>query len=396
MKILPDQPHLDHLRQQAKDLLAGLRDSRPDASLADAQAALAQRYGFRTWTDLKAEVDTRRGTAPTADPELARMIAARYGLGEVTGAMRSLARADEVGRPWSLATRRPGAPSPEATDRWLVRSLDNWWPIVDVERELALRQAAAAEGVLVPAVVRSASGAVVESAGGQEWRVYEWLPSGPPLVAPVSAGTTYAVGGILAKLHRLRHPVDRISPWHVSRLSDVAWGDLVAKATAGDARWAPALAGMVPTLAGLETIRDDAPAAPVLSHNALGPGSVRRSAPSRLVVAGWEHAGGQPPAWELANALMDWAIDPGGGVNVAGARAMVGGYRDEAGSVPPLDLPAWHGAVTGLLNYVCGEVEYALDAKDPDERRHADRSVHHLLTHLPSRAGLERLLAALT
>jgi hypothetical protein len=29
MKTLPDNPNLDHLRRQAKDLLAGLRDSRP-------------------------------------------------------------------------------------------------------------------------------------------------------------------------------------------------------------------------------------------------------------------------------------------------------------------------------------------------------------------------------
>ena len=67
MKTLPDNPNLDHLRRQAKDLLAGLRDSRSEVSLADAQAALAQRYGFRTWTDLKAEVDRRRGQADVAD-----------------------------------------------------------------------------------------------------------------------------------------------------------------------------------------------------------------------------------------------------------------------------------------------------------------------------------------
>ncbi len=37
MKTLPDNPHLEHLRRQAKDLLAGLRDSDPNVSLADAQ-----------------------------------------------------------------------------------------------------------------------------------------------------------------------------------------------------------------------------------------------------------------------------------------------------------------------------------------------------------------------
>jgi hypothetical protein len=57
VKTLPDSPSLDHLRNQAKDLLAGLRDSDPGATLAHAQASLAEQYGFRSWTDLKAEVD---------------------------------------------------------------------------------------------------------------------------------------------------------------------------------------------------------------------------------------------------------------------------------------------------------------------------------------------------
>ena len=85
MKVLPDNPNLDHLRKQAKDLLAGLRDCDPGASLADAQASLAEQYGFRTWTDLKAEVDRQQGQADVADPILAREIACRFGLGEVTG-----------------------------------------------------------------------------------------------------------------------------------------------------------------------------------------------------------------------------------------------------------------------------------------------------------------------
>lgn len=98
MKTLPDNPNIAHLRQQAKDLLLGLRDSTPTASLADAQASLAEQYGFPSWTGLKAEVDRRHGQADIADPGLARAVAARFGLGEVTGQMRSTARADEIGR----------------------------------------------------------------------------------------------------------------------------------------------------------------------------------------------------------------------------------------------------------------------------------------------------------
>ncbi|GAB1512375.1 hypothetical protein JCM33774_44170 [Actinophytocola sp. KF-1] len=131
MKTLPDNPDLGHLKQQAKDLLAGLRDSDPATSLATAQKALAAQYGFRTWTDLKAEVDRTGGRAAIAGPALAQAIADRYDLGAVTGPMRSLARPDESGRAWSLETDR---------GRWVARTMDTWWPIVDVETRWRCRR----------------------------------------------------------------------------------------------------------------------------------------------------------------------------------------------------------------------------------------------------------------
>lgn len=386
MKTLPDNPNLDHLRRQAKDLHAGLRDTAPATSLADAQASLARQYGFRTWPDLVAEVERRRGAADVADEVLASAVAARYDLGEVTAPMRSVARSDSIGRRWSLETGR---------GRWAVRTLDAWWPIVDVETEVALQDAAAAAGVLLPAPVRSRSGAVVESIGGHRWRVNEWLHSGPPLSAPVSASVTYAVGGMLAKVHGLGMPVDRLSPWHARKLSDASWTGLVASAEARGADWAAALADAAAALTELETVGEGAPTAPpVLCHNNLTPGNVSLGRGGSLVVAGWEQAGGQPPAWELADALRSWALDPSGEVNVAGAGAMVAGYRAVAGAVPQLDLAAFRGTATGLVNYVAGQVEVALEAPDGEDRRYADRSVRHLLAHLPTRASFDRLLDA--
>jgi hypothetical protein len=107
MRTLPDNPHLDHLRQQAKDLLAGLREAEPSTSLSDAQTALARQYGFRTWTELKAEADRLRGGADIADDALAQAIASRYALGRVSGNMRSLAPANETGRPLDRPTVGP-------------------------------------------------------------------------------------------------------------------------------------------------------------------------------------------------------------------------------------------------------------------------------------------------
>jgi hypothetical protein len=63
MKRLPFRPNLDHLRQQAKELLVELRGHavRPDqVHLASAQRLLAARYGFASWPALKAHVDRLR------------------------------------------------------------------------------------------------------------------------------------------------------------------------------------------------------------------------------------------------------------------------------------------------------------------------------------------------
>jgi aminoglycoside phosphotransferase (APT) family kinase protein len=262
--------------------------------------------------------------------------------------------------------------------------MDTWWPIVPAEDDVALQEAAAAAGVLLPAPVRSRSGAVVESIGEHSWRVNEWAHSGPPLAAPAGATVTREVGGILATLHGLALPVDRISPWHRGRLSPVSWSRLAA--LAGGASWAAELAEAVPVLEELATIDDD-PTAPVLTHNTLGPGQVRRGR-GQLVVCAWEHAGGQPPSWELGGALVDWAIDLSTmRVNAVGARALVEGYRATAGALPALGMGMFRGAVTGLANYVFGQVEHALGAGGED-RRHADRRVRRVLTP----AALARLL----
>lgn len=381
MKTLPDNPDIAHLRQQAKDLLAGLRDIVPTTSLATAQKSLARQYGFPNWTDLKAEVDRMHGRADVADPALARAVGDAFGLG--TGEMRSVARPDDMGRQWSLTTDR---------GRWLVRTMDDWWPIVSHEQDVALQEAAAKAGVLLPAPVRSRAGNVAETVEGHVWRAYEWRHSGPPMAAPASAQVTREMGGIIATLHGLALPVDRVSPWHADRLTPVTWPELAATARDKGASWADELAAAVPVLEEHATI-DDQPGEPVLTHNTIGPGQVRRGPGGRLVVFAWEHAGGQPPSWELGNALMDWAVDAGRTVNVAGARAMVEGYRATAGSLPALDMTMFRGAVTGLANYVFGLCEYAIDAGDED-RRFADRGVRHVLTHLPTLATLERLLAA--
>ena len=57
MAELPDRPHLDWIRKQAKRRLIELRRVRADAQLADAQFDLAKDFGFSSWRELKAHVD---------------------------------------------------------------------------------------------------------------------------------------------------------------------------------------------------------------------------------------------------------------------------------------------------------------------------------------------------
>jgi Ser/Thr protein kinase RdoA (MazF antagonist) len=380
VKTLPDNPNLDHLRQQAKDLLTGLRDSRPQTTLSEAQAALAQQYGFRTWPDLKGEVDRRTGKADQADDALARAIAEAYELGKVTSPMRSIARPDDSGRRWSLDTER---------GRWEVRTMDDWWPIVDADTGVELQEAAAKAGIDLPLPVRSRNGSIIEKIGDHTWRVDEWVHAGPGLSAPVGSAAARRAGQIHATLHGLALPVDRISPYHARRISDESWPELVGRAKGAQASWARDLEIAAPNLADLERIGEGVESPePVLTHNALTPNNVRRAADGRLIVVGWEHVGGLPPSWELAFALQQWVLR-----NPTGARAMLDGYREVAGALPRLDLAMFRGATVSLANYVWGEVGYALAATTEADRQHGNRSVKHLLGGLPTRGELERLVA---
>jgi hypothetical protein len=90
MKRLPDRPDLDHLKKQAKDLLARFRQGEPEAlsrfrdvlpaargkddaaisalglRLHDAQSCIAREYGFASWADLKSFVEMRQARSADA------------------------------------------------------------------------------------------------------------------------------------------------------------------------------------------------------------------------------------------------------------------------------------------------------------------------------------------
>lgn len=72
-KVLPSRPSLDHLKHQARDLLKAQQEGNPEAAtrlarhvsrsapllrLRDAQFVVAREYGFDSWSQLRADVET--------------------------------------------------------------------------------------------------------------------------------------------------------------------------------------------------------------------------------------------------------------------------------------------------------------------------------------------------
>jgi len=388
MRTLPDNPHLDHLRQQAKDLLAGLREAEPSTSLSEAQAALARQYGFRTWTELKAETDRLRGRAAVADDSVTQSIAARFGLGRISGTMRSLAPANETGRPWLLETDR---------GRWTVRQLERDVDVSAVETDVRLQEAAARAGVLLPAPVRSVHGAVVESIGDCSWRVHAWIEAGPPLSAPVSSAIAREGGAILARLHSLALAAPEGSGWWIThRHAESDWRELIDKARDARAVWAAPLDAALPVLLELRELAGAAEPPPaIVCHRGLAPANVRTTTAGKLAIVGWEHAGGLPPSWEIGSALLAWATGPGDEpMNEAAAQALIEGYVRGGGALPTLELGIFQATAAGWLHYLYFQAQAALAASERERRRHFERMVRHMLNHPPAVPELRRLLAA--
>lgn len=157
---LPDKPSRGFLRQEAKDLLAALREASPGASLADAQQALATEYGLRDWNALKSEAERRAASLPAA-PGLAAELADVFGLGLITAAATPVAFTP-MGRSWSLTTDR---------GRWLAVTVYPWIDEAQAGLGARLRDAAVAAGLVAPTPVRSPAGRLLERAraAGKPW-----------------------------------------------------------------------------------------------------------------------------------------------------------------------------------------------------------------------------------
>src|SRR5688500_10450267 len=222
MRMLADNPSMDYLRREAKELLVALRETDADASLADAQRAVAEMYGVRTWADLKAEVDRRREARPEAPDGLAEGIADAFGLGAVRSPLTPI-RYEHMGRRWCLETER---------GRYMLRPLFDWIDDAQAEVAVDLQTRAREAGVSSPVPVRTPDGGLVRRVLDQTWRVDEWMDLGPTPVRPVRSSIARGVGELLAAIHDVDLRTDRPvgGPWITIRPSEASWATLLERA----------------------------------------------------------------------------------------------------------------------------------------------------------------------
>ena len=385
MRVLADNPSIEYLRREAKDLLEGLRETDASKTLADAQRAVAEQYGFRTWSDLKAEVDRRRDALPEAPTGLAEGVSSAFGLGVPT-AMTPI-RYEYMGRRWCLETER---------GRFMVSPVFDWIGDEQAEVSVDLVTRAMAAGVLAPVPVRAPDGGLVRRVADQSWRVDEWIDLGPTPVRPVHSSVARQVGSLLATVHEVGPKSDRRveGPWITRRPTESSWAQLLQRSRDAGKSWADELAALSPTVAELTAVTADAPQESVIITNCdIVPEGVRFGPGGELVVVHWDFAGPLIPEWELATVLLQWTMYSGS--NLEAARALLEGYRSKSGDVPGLELGSFTVAITGWLNWAFNQACEAIDPESAEKAEFAERAIRETLDEPLTVAKLSSFLAAL-
>ncbi|HUP87314.1 MAG TPA: hypothetical protein VM143_16800 [Acidimicrobiales bacterium] len=384
MRMLPDNPSVDFLRREAKDLLASLRENAPATTLAQAQRALAHEYGAASWTGLRREVDRRREHPPVAPPDLGPAIATAFGLGDPQRI--APISYDFMGRSWSLDTTR---------GRYLLSPVFAYIDDTQAAVGVDLLDRARPHGVLSPVAVRDPDGRLVHRIDDQSWRVDEWLDMGPTPIQPIRAAVARRAGEILAIVHSVGGPTDKpMPPYLTSRHGTSYWDELQDRAEAAG-RLVPELATLRPSIDALLQIEaDPATVGPrVMSLCDFSLGAVRYGPADDLVVVHSAFTSGMVPAWELGYVLTHWALF--GRVNPLAARALLGGYGEQAGALPELTLESFTLGIGGYINWTYNAFCEAISADDTEKSAFADLSIREVIDDPLTVEKLELLLASL-
>ncbi|MBI2689021.1 MAG: hypothetical protein HYX27_22185 [Acidobacteria bacterium] len=127
---LPARPSLVQLRKQARELLEQFRadGAAPAPKLADAQFAIARKYGFASWAKLKQHVEARQPTGLERYEDLAAELATAYMAGDKT-AIREIN--------WNFGTSFTWDHEPEK----MQAQLPNWFAAGPRTPDLAMADA---------------------------------------------------------------------------------------------------------------------------------------------------------------------------------------------------------------------------------------------------------------
>ena len=169
-QALPENPNLEWLRKEAKRHLDSLRQSTPDAKLADAQFELATRYGFPSWRALKSHIDSLSITGQLFDATRDCKVDT---LRALLDAHPAHIGARKEPYQWTLLHAAAEAGCVEAIDLLLARGLDaNTREAGD--KTYAMHWAAAAGHVEVVRKLIEAGGDVVGAGDDHELGVIGW------------------------------------------------------------------------------------------------------------------------------------------------------------------------------------------------------------------------------
>lgn len=386
MRMLADNPSIEFLRREAKDLLGTLRESDEKATLAEAQRMIADMYGFRTWGDLKAEVDRRRENVPEAPDGLAAGIAAAFALGDVTLPLAPI-RYEYMGRRWCLETD---------LGRYMLSPVFDW--INDQQAEVAvdLQERARSVGVLSPVPVRTPDGGLVCRIADQSWRVSEWMDLGPTPVPPVHSSVARRIGEVLAAVHEVAPDTDRPieGQWVADPPREAAWAEMLKRAEAANKPWAEEFAALSQIVAELLRAREEAPTEGVVISNCdINPEAVRLGPGGEPVVVHWDFSGPMTREWDLGSALLNWALFSG--LNLEAGRALMDGYRARSDHALSLTLASFSAGITGWLTWTFHQACEAIAPESAEKAEFAERALRESFDDPLTVAKLSSLLEAL-
>ena len=228
-------------------------------------------------------------------PSAADAVADAYALPRPARLTGPVARG-QLGQVWRLETTRGAF----AVKEWFARP-----DLADVSRDADFVEAALAEGVVTPRIVRTESGEVATLVDGTAVRVFEWVD----LRARSRHADPVAVGSTLAGLHRAGLPWrDGVDNWFATGFGESSWRELHRRLVDEDAPFAGELGALVDQLVAVESVIEPHES-PIICHRDLWADNVLEATDGRLCVIDYENMGPADPSQELAMVLFEFGED---------------------------------------------------------------------------------------